>query len=56
MVNRYKTTFPNEMSDSQRNFVIEMLKGMIPRKHPIDVSEEIEHAVFIPNGSPVPAG
>lgn len=46
MTNIYKTTYPSEMTDTQRNFVIEMLKGMIPSKQSvIDITEEIENAV-----------
>lgn len=46
MTNIYKTTYPSEMSDTQRSFVIEMLKGMIPRKQSlIDIAEEIENAI-----------
>lgn len=56
MTNMYKTRFPSEMTDTQRSFVIEMLKGIIPRKQSlIDITEEIENAV-IPVRESVQAG
>ncbi len=56
MTNIYKTRFPSEMTDTQRNFVIEMLKGIIPRKQTlIDVAEEIENAI-VPVRESVQAG
>lgn len=54
MINMYKTTFPSEMSDTQRNFVIEMIKGIIPQSVP-DIIEEIENAI-IQTLPVVPAG
>lgn len=41
----YKTTFPPEMSGAQRNFVIEMIKRVIPQSTP-NVIEEIENAII----------